>query len=89
MDLWCLMPLSVYIMAVSFIDGGNKSVGKTTDGEFIDKLYQIISAGFELATLVAIGTDCIGSCKSNYHTITDHKFLLIRKINQTLMSSPY
>jgi hypothetical protein len=27
-------------------------------------------AGFELATLVVMGTDCIGSCKSNYHTIT-------------------
>ena len=26
-------------------------------------------AGFEL-TLVVIGTDCIGSYKSNYHTIT-------------------
>ena len=26
--------------------------------------------GFELTTLVVIGTDCIGSCKSNYHTIT-------------------
>jgi presenilin-like A22 family membrane protease len=25
--------------------------------------------GFELPTLVVIGTDCIGSCKSNYHTI--------------------
>jgi len=25
--------------------------------------------GFELATLVVIGTDCIGSYKSNYHTI--------------------
>jgi hypothetical protein len=25
--------------------------------------------GFELTTLVVIGTDCIGSCKSNYHTI--------------------
>ena len=24
-------------------------------------------AGFELTTLVVIGTDCIGSCKSNYH----------------------
>jgi hypothetical protein len=24
----------------------------------------------ELATSVVIGTDCIGSCKSNYHTIT-------------------
>jgi hypothetical protein len=26
-------------------------------------------AGFELQILVVIGTDCIGSCKSNYHTI--------------------
>ena len=25
---------------------------------------------FELTTLVVIGTDCIGRCKSNYHTIT-------------------
>jgi len=26
--------------------------------------------GFELTTLVVIGTDCTGSYKSNYHTIT-------------------
>ena len=26
-------------------------------------------AGFELITLVVICTDCIGSCKSNYHKI--------------------
>ena len=26
--------------------------------------------GFELTTLVVICTDCTGSCKSNYHTIT-------------------
>jgi len=25
--------------------------------------------GLELTTLVAIGIDCTGSCKSNYHTI--------------------
>ena len=25
------------------------------------------SAGFKLTTLVVIGTDCIGSCKSNYY----------------------
>jgi hypothetical protein len=25
---------------------------------------------FEFTTLVVIGTDCTGSCKSNYHTIT-------------------
>ena len=27
-------------------------------------------AGFELTMFVVIGTDCIGTCKSNYHTIT-------------------
>jgi len=27
-------------------------------------------AGFKLTTLVVIGTDCTGSCKYNYHTIT-------------------
>ena len=27
-------------------------------------------ARFELTTLVVIGTDCIGGCNSNYHTIT-------------------
>jgi hypothetical protein len=26
---------------------------------------------FELTTLVAIGTDCTGSCKANYHALHD------------------
>ena len=41
------------------------------------KLYRIMlyrvhlaSAGFELTTLVVIGTDCTDSYKSNYHTIS-------------------
>jgi hypothetical protein len=29
-----------------------------------------VESGFELTTLVVIGTDGTGSCKSNYHTIT-------------------
>ena len=35
-------------------------------------LYRIYPAwaGFELETLVVMGTDCIGSCICNYHTIT-------------------
>jgi len=35
-------------------------------------LYRVylVWVGFELTTLVVIGTDCIGSYKSNYHTIT-------------------
>ena len=33
-------------------------------------LYTSLWSRFELTTLVVIGTGCIGSCKSNYHTIT-------------------
>jgi hypothetical protein len=35
-------------------------------------LYRVHLAmnGFELTTLVVIGTNYTGSCKSNYHTIT-------------------
>ena len=38
-------------------------------------LYRVHLAweGFKLTTLVVIGTDCIGSYKSNYHTITTTK----------------
>jgi hypothetical protein len=34
---------------------------------------QLAWAGFELTTLVVTGTDCIGTCRSNYHTITATK----------------
>jgi hypothetical protein len=32
--------------------------------------YTLPWSRFEQTTSVVIGTDCIGSCKSNYHTIT-------------------
>ena len=65
-------------MAVSFIGGGNLSSRRKpqTCLQVTDKLCHIMLyrvhlswAGFELTMLVVIGTDCIGSCKSKYHTI--------------------
>ena len=62
------------MVAVSFIGGGNQSTQeKTTDLSQTLSHNVVLSTpcpeGFEL-TLVVIGTDCIGSYKSNYHTIT-------------------
>ena len=61
-------------MAVSFIDGGNRSSLRKppTSRKSLKNLYQVHLdwAGFELTTLLVMGTDWIGNCKSNYHTIT-------------------
>jgi len=61
---------------ISVITGGQFFVWRkpeyperTTDLSLVtDKLYHIMR--FELTTSVVIDTDCIGSCKSNYNTIT-------------------
>ena len=51
---------------------GENPLPQVTDKHYNLKLYQVHVAmsGNQTLKLVVIGTDCIGSCKSNYHTIT-------------------
>jgi hypothetical protein len=46
----------------------HKSLTNFITWSFIE--YTSPWAGFELTNLMVIGTDCTGSCKSNYHVIT-------------------
>ena len=76
--VWCLIYFS-YIVAVSFIGGGNWNTRRKplTCCKWLTNFitlccikYTPPQVGFKLTALVVIGTDCTDSCKSNYHTIT-------------------
>jgi hypothetical protein len=89
----CLMVLYVTFNNISVISWQSVLLVEETGGpwqnhnlsQVTDKLYQIMLhtspwSRFKLTTSVVIDTDCIGSCKSNYHTITATKTPCFRTI---------
>jgi hypothetical protein len=73
--LWCLMPLltiyKLYRGSQFYWWKKAEDPEKTTDKLYHIMLYTSPSSRFELTTsVVVIGTDNMGSCKANYHTIT-------------------
>ena len=72
----CLMVFNATFNNISFISWRSVLLMEETNDllQVTDKLYHIMLytlpwVRFELTTSVVIGTDCTGSCKSNYHTI--------------------
>ena len=73
-----------YIVAVSFIDGGNQRTRskpptcRKSLRNFITCYieYTWLCVGFEVTYFMVIGTDCTGSYRSIYYTITTPTVLL-------------
>ena len=81
LGIWCLMSLTticqLYLDRQLYWYRKPEYQLKTSDlPQVTDKLYPITlytlpwAMGFKFTTLVVMGTDCISSCTSNYHTIT-------------------
>ena len=59
-------------------------LSQVTDKSYYIKLYQIHLAMNDVKThsLMVIGIDCTGSCKSNYHTITSTTAPIYMKVKE-------
>ena len=71
--------LSVLLVEQTWVPRENHQPAASDWQTLSHNFYQVhlTWAGFKLTTLVEIGTDCIGSYKSNYHTITTDSPILI------------
>ena len=83
-----------YIVVVSFIGGGNRSIRRkppTCRKSLTNLITQCCIehtspwAGFELTTLGAIGTACICSSKSNYNTTRLRQHLRYRSLRHHMI----